>query len=448
MKSNQLTLDNFDGSEDGLLCIRGALGLGDRWVVTGVYMKRGNDVYPVNDENPDCPFIFADSPKELEDLDYGTATIHIESRRKCGYLCPCCGSSCKVHQYERRPLRHVSFLNMECYLDVKVPKLHCEKCGKYVQLPFPLADPRVSYTKTFASAVLTRLYRDTVTATARALKVGRHVVSEILHKYISKMMENLDLSNVSKIYIDEIQFGHGQNYITVVSDQTKRVVFMCKDHDADTLRQFKEWLIGHGGDPNDIVAVSADMSRAYESGVTEHFPNADIIFDRFHMVKSVNEAVDKVRKRTMRKLSDEDKSAVGKAKYTVLYRERNHNEKHEERMMNIRIFNPELALAFDMKEGFCDILESKTKSQAKMKFEEWYHNVILYGAKEMKAKAEMFRSKLERILCWYDHKISNGFAEGLNARLQKAKSAAFGFRKIENFIGLCFFRFGNLPVSI
>lgn len=115
------------------------------------------------------------------------------------------------------------------------------------------------------------------------VKYGLHwsTVDDILSSSIREALVEQDLSHVNGVFVDETQYGHGQSYISVFLDQNHRVIFICEGHGVDTLELFRDHLVVQGGDPESVRFFSADMSSAYESGITTHFPNADIVWDRF-----------------------------------------------------------------------------------------------------------------------------------------------------------------------
>ena len=271
---------------------------------------------------------------------------------------------------------------------------------------------------------------------------------DILDETVSKGLEKQDLSDVHTIFIDEIQSTHGHNYITMVADQNHRMIAGVEGHDTKSVDDVKNWLKSKGCEPSQIKFVSADMSTAYKSGVDSCFPNAKIIYDHFHVVKSVNEVVDKVRKRTLRELSEETKNGLKHIKHTVLYRKINQNDKHRERMEKIRLLNPELASAFDLKEEFFGIFEKHNRTTARSAFFSWYNRVRGSKIPEMVAVSKRMLKRLNDILRWFDHKVSNAVAEGLNSAYKKIKSAACGYKEPQNLIDMCLFRKGRLNVSI
>ena len=103
----------------------------------------------------------------------------------------------------------------------------------------------------------------------------------ILDDVVRKAIPEQDLSYVTGVFVDETQFGSGQSYISVFLDQKHNVIFVCQGHGKDVLMLFESHLIVQGGDPNSIMFFCADMSKSYEAGITETFPNATLVWDRF-----------------------------------------------------------------------------------------------------------------------------------------------------------------------
>ncbi len=256
---------------------------------------------------------------------------------------------------------------------------------------------------------------------------------------------------VTELYVDEIHFGvrDGKEvFITVFSDQNHDVLYLTDDHTKECMREMSDFLISHGRKPKDVKFMSMDMAKQFKAGAKEYFPKAKIILDRFHLMKNVNEALNNVRKRTYRELDEEKKEGIGKIMYTLLYNADNLPEKHEGRMKNIRMVLPELAVAYDLKEEFRLVFEHKTRKGGKEAFEKWYGRVLESGIKELIKKAESMMERLDDILPWFTHRISNGGAEGLNNKIQKIKSDAYGFRHPKNFMDFIYFRKARIPISV
>lgn len=226
----------------------------------------------------------------------------------------------------------------------------------------------------------------------------------IVDRYVSEAMKEQDLSDVTGVFLDETQYGHGQDYISVFLNQRHKVIYACRGHGKDTLGMFCEHLQAQGGDPDNIRFFSTDMSTAYEAGILEHFRNATLVWDRFHLVKSINEALNDVRKRTLRRAEGEKLRNI---KYVVLRHFYNQTPEQAEKMEEIRLVNPELALAFDMKEVLTYIISVRDRRSMQAMMEWWMGWVEEEGPKEFAAKTKWFRAKLDRILDWTIFPISN-----------------------------------------
>ena len=423
--------------------IRAQLRLSANWIVESKEVVRKlrdySDEYPDSlDDHPDGPEGWRDDPF------LGDCTIHIRYRKRRKYLCPHCGCQCRPHEYVKRTLMHIPDLGYRTKLVVTLPKLHCGHCGRYPRVRFPMARDRVSYTKEFEKSVLRSLTNDTIVATARGHGVGFWIVSDILEHRVGHALPEQDLSYLTMVAVDETQRRKGHEYMTVFSDINHDVVFITEGRGIDVFDRFCSYLSIQGGDPENIRVVSADMSTSYEAGILKYFPNSTLVWDRFHLVNAINNDLNDIRKRTYVRKKGQKLRHV---KYSILKRPSSMTDKDKERSQEIRMYNPDPALAYDMKEMFCDVLDNTDMYEAQQDFEEWYSWVMLYGCREMRERASKFMRKIDRILAWFDHRVNNGTAEGINSKIQKTKSAAYGYPNLDNFASMCMYRFGNLVVA-
>ena len=141
-----------------------------------------------------------------------------------------------------------------------------------------------------------------VNAAARELREHDTRMWRIFHHYVNQAMEQLDLSAVKRIAVDETSSRRGHRYITLFVDvDTKIVLFATEGKSKDTLAKFKQHLISKGAQALQIQEICCDMSPAFIRGIEDQFPKAEITFDKFHVMKMVNEAVDEVRKKSKSK---------------------------------------------------------------------------------------------------------------------------------------------------
>lgn len=416
------------------------------WCCEGISVDLGQ--IPVfSDKDPDSPVVETTTDL-LRSIDRGSVRIFVTMRSGLRHLCPHCKALASIKTYREHCYSSSSLSGMRTEVCIRVPQLFCPDCGCYTMVRCPLVVPNHSYTKLLKLDALALLSEETVSAASRGCGTGEGIIYDILDDTVEKGLDDQDLSGVHTLFIDEIQSTHGHNYITMVADQDHRMIAGVEGHDIASVEKVRDWMVSKGCDPSDIRYVSADMSVAYKSGVGTFFPNARIIIDHFHLIKAAGDTLDTVRKRTNNALRKEGKEYPKNVKYTVLHREGRQNDTHKGRMEQVRLLNPELALAFDLKEEFFRFFEENDERTARSAFFRWFNHVRGSKIPEMVDLSKRMMKRLNEILRWFSHRISNGVAEGLNNSYKKIKSAAYGYRNTQNLIDMCLFRKGRLKVSI
>lgn len=417
-----------------------------RWEITGAEVCLG-DIGLFSDEDPDAPVLETTSD-DLRTFDTGSMCILVSLKHGLRHECKDCGRPMNVNKWVSTTYKSSPMMSMRTTVRVSVPKLHCPQCGTFPKVECPLVVWNHTYTKLMKFDVLASLSEETAKATSKACRVGISIVSDVLSEAVEYGRSKQDMSGTTTLFVDEIQSTHGQNYITMVADQDHVALEGAHGHDIESIRQIRDYLVKKGGDPMKIQYVCADMHKAYKSATKLFFPNAKLIIDHFHLAKLSGVAVDDVRKRTNRELKKAEKYYPKHVKYTVLYRKSHQNDKHKARMEDIRLNNPELATAFDLKEEYLEAFKAEDKHRARSRFMSWYNRARSSKIPEMVELAHNILVRLNDILRWFDHRISNAVSEGLNNTYKKIKSAAYGFRKEQNLIDMCLFRKGRLAVRI
>ncbi len=431
MVTNNTKLDSFSGYVEPFDELKHKLRLSDDWVITSA-----------------TSLDYERSGGSWTGYSSGLTVINIEYRKTTSYTCPECSSPARLKQYRIRELHHVRGYDYDTILRIRVPQIACDVCRRSMMTPFPGTRRGVGYTIAFEGWALRTLSDKNVSKASRETSVGAWVLWDILFYRVKEALDRLVLDDIDMISVDETSFRKGHDYVTVVSDRRRRLVFMCHGKGSDSLAGFCDWLTSHGGDPKRITVACADMSTAFEGGISRYLPNASQVFDKFHVIKLLNDDMNVIRKRLIRETPKEDRGKLSNIRFTLFKRQDGMNEKDMERYETIRMVNPELALAYDMKESFCRIYEQDDKGAAMEFFKGWYDWVIEDGCREMRIRAKKLHEKIGKIVSWYDHPVTNAFAEGLNSKIQKVKADGCGFTNVENFIDLCYFRFGNLDISL
>ncbi len=371
----------------------------------------------------------------------GEILVELDVERR-QYDCPLCGQSCKVHQYESRFLSHPRLMGMATVIHAKVPKLRCIGCDAYPQISIPWARPKVSYTKLMERETFLLLQDMPVHNAAIHSGLTDRIVWEMIRFRVEQGLESMDLSKVTLIYVDETSSKKGHNYITVVCDQDGRIIYVREGKDSTTMDDLAIWLVEHNGHPENILYVSCDLGDAYPAGVRRNFPNAVIIYDHFHAVKLINEALDAVLKRA------EEENAQLRFLRSKLRMNQSKMDDTEARKLERTVQEyRELSEDYRLKNVFTSIYNYAEKETARHVLHLWYEDVKNLGSPEMRVKAKSIREREEGILAWFDMRISNGYAEGINSLIQTTKRVSRGFRDVRNFIAMIYLRNGHLRIT-
>jgi transposase len=250
----------------------------------------------------------------------------------------------------------------------------------------------------------------------------------VLDHYISKAVDALDLSQVTQIAADETSARRGHDYISLFVDIARRkVVFVTDGKDAATVGAFATFLEKHGGKKENVTDASIDMGAAFIAGVKANFPNAKITFDKFHVVKLVNDAVDEVRRGEC-KAGDWLKGS----RYLWLKNLENLTGEEKARLVDLEAANLDTMQAWQMRLNLQDLFKAASVASARKFLDRWHAWVETSELKPMIKAAHTIMSKADDILRSITSNISNGLLEAINGNVQAAKRKAKGYRSKHN----------------
>jgi len=279
-----------------------------------------------------------------------------------------------------------------------------------------------------------------VNKAASILNVYPNRLWNIFKYWIARAFIKDDQSNVKKIGIDETSKRKGHDYVTISADlDERRVIFACEGKDENTVKQLNKHLVSKNVDPEQIENIAIDMSAAYISGVTKNFPKASIVFDRFHIVKHLNEAVDEIRKKERK----EHESLKGH-KYTFLKKDKDLTYEQKTSKYEFILDYPALGEAVRLRETFNDFWDFDKKEEAAAFLAFWCDLADESNIIPFRKFTNMIRSHWSGVINYVDAKISNGVLEGINSKIQLAKRRARGYRNVDNFISMIYFIAGKL----
>ena len=346
-----------------------------------------------------------------------------------------------VHDTVVKTYRHLNFFQHECHLQVRTPRVKLPNGA--VRLVEPDFAGRLSgFTLLFEALVLMLAQQMPFAAVARIVGESAYRCMEVCNRYVEMALGLADFSGVTSLAIDETSRARGQSYVTLAADaQARRVIFVTEGRGAKTIEALAADLLAHGCPPEQITSVSIDMSPAFIKGVGSELPNAQITFDKFHVVGHANAAVDKTRRIEQRN----DKSLKG-MRWTLL-RDVFGLKPAAGAALHGLITAPKLTLtarAWIYKEQLRDLLDRKQVNVMRDSLLHWCVCVMRSKVEPMKEVAGLVRRHLEGIVAWAQTRQTNGFLEAINGLFQAAKRRARGFTRLSTIKTVIFLIAGKL----
>lgn len=370
--------------------------------------------------------------------------LYVDFHRGGRFTCAECGAGgCPAHDTTEKTWRHLDFFQHEAYLHARVPRAACEVCGvKLITVPW--ARSGSGFTVLFEAMLMAFMTAMPVAAVARL--VGEHdsKLWRVLHHHVGVAREEVSHAAVRRVGVDETSLRRGHEYVSLFVDlEEARVLFATEGRESTTFAAFRTDLEAHGGDPDRIRELCMDMSPAYRKGAREHLPAAEITFDRFHVVKLLNEAVDQVR-RAERK----DAPELTRTRYLWLKNQSNLSRRQQRQLDHLLLASSHLKTveAYQMKLAFQDFWELSA-GQAERFLDVWCDWVHGSDLAPMRRFADTVETHRDGILRWFRTRISNGLLEGLSSLVQAAKARARGYRSTRNLTAMIYLMHGKLPIQ-
>jgi transposase len=364
--------------------------------------------------------------------------LFLDFKRGHAFPCPECGKPGKAHDTEEKTWRHLNFFQHEAFLHVRVPRIRCEDHGVRL-IDVPWARKQSGFTLLFEALVMILAREMPVNAIAELMGVTDQRIWRILKHYILADVDRMDLSELTSVGVDETAARRGHKYVSLFVDMDERkVVFVTEGKDASTIEAFTGHLAGHGGAPEAVREVVCDMSPAFISGVETHLPEAAVTFDRFHVIKLLNTAVDEVRREEQR-----TEPSLKSTRYIWLKNPGNLTNAQAAKVHGLSRSKLKTARAYRMKLVFQEIY-TLPGNLAKAAMEGWYQWGLRSRLTPIVEFAHMLRRHWDGVLRWFTSKLNNGLLEGLNSLVQAAKARARGYRSIEYFKLMIYMIVGHL----
>lgn len=335
--------------------------------------------------------------------------------------CPNCHEKLEdINQIEYNLVRDLSILEKKVYLEVPRRQFHCKKCQKYITERLDFMRLRKHYTSRYEERIYEQIKKKNVEEVSQEEGISWGTLESIFEEY-AKQAEKKEWELPEKISLDEFSNRKGKkDFITTVIDiEKKELLEVIKGHKKEEI--IEALKVQPERVRENVKEVSVDMWEGFTSAIKELFINAKIVYDRFHVMKNINEELDKLRK----KMNIHERGL----KYLLWKnKEELKEEKKEELEVILKIY-PCLGIAYEMKEEVRNIYEhSRTASGARRKFEKWMRTASLFYQKSV----GMLASHLTGICNYFENRTTNGLTEGMNTKIKLIKRKSYGFANFEH----------------
>jgi transposase len=382
--------------------------------------------------------------KEVEFREKRELHIHIDFKHGAKFKCPICGKLMPVHDTKQKMWRHLDFFEYEAYLHCRTPRTKCDEHNVHL-IDVAWGSSSTGFSLQAEMVIVTRAVHMPVSEIAKEMRENDTRLWRVIIRNVNNARAREDYSGVKEVGVDETSSKRGHNYISIFADMEKaKIIYATEGKDASTVSRFKNDLIEHAGVPQNVTNFSMDMSPAFISGVEEHFKTAFITFDKFHVIKILNKAVDETRREEQL-----DNPLLKNTRYIWLKNYKNLTSKQEKLFDSLSKKHLKTARAYRIKLVLQDIYNYSNDSiDASEKIEKWLSWVTRSRLPNMKKAGLTIKNNLQGVLNYFDSKLTNGLLEGLNSIIQSAKARARGFRNIDNFIAMVYLLAGKLKFNL
>lgn len=358
-------------------------------------------------------------------------------------------SNCKtennsIHDTKDRVWRHLNFFQFKTYIHARVPRTECQKCGTIRLIDVPWARRSTGFTLLMDSLILLFAQNMPVNSVAEIIDEHDTRIWRVLAYYIPESRSKEDHSEVKVVGVDETSCAKFHKYVSLFVDlDDNKVLYVCEGKDADVIRSFKEDLENHSGASENIEMFCSDMSPAFISGITEQFPKSSLTFDKFHVMKIMNEAIDEVRRE-----EQHHNAELKNTRYVWLKNPSSLSLAEKEKLGSLKNMNLLTSKAYNFKLSLKDFWTFNDKALAEDFLKKWYYWASHSQIEPIIDASKTIKAHWNGIINYAETKISNGVLEGINSVVQSAKSSARGFRTTKNFILIIYLKLGKLQFNL
>jgi len=322
----------------------------------------------------------------------------------------------------------------QVYLEMEIRRPKCKDTGAIKQETFDWLIKN-AYTKRFVWKVGQRCQTASIKDVAKEYNLSWHTVKNMEKEYMEEKLKRADKIAPEVIGIDEISVRKGHSYKIVVSDLIRKrpIWFGGEDRSEKSMNMFYEQL---GAKKCKKIRLAVmDMWKAFEKSAKKNIPQAAILYDKFHIIRHLQEALDKIRKLEYARVSGNNRQFIKGQKYTLLSRHANLTLDGKKSLKILFAVNKRLNKAYLLKETFGQLWNYKSEVWAKKFFENWKNSLRWQRLKPYEKFIKMVEKHWDGIAayCKPENKVALGFVEGFNNKIRVIQRRAYGLKDQEYF---------------
>jgi transposase len=373
--------------------------------------------------------------------------IYLDHEKDIRVRCPECGEFYGMYDHSpERVYRHLNMCQMETYIHVRSPRVSCPKHG-IKQIDSEIGENGSDMTYAFESLVICVAQECSIEATARLCGLSWDRSWNALERAVNRGRARKERRVPRRIGVDEKSIAKGHKYESLVYDiDAGTVEFVWDDRGQESLenyyRQFtKQELAG-------IQAVAMDMWDPYIAATKAYVPDAEkkIVFDRFHIMKHVLNAVDTVRKNEHRELSENGDETLKGTRYMWLWSLENMPQWRHGEFEALRAKDLKVCRAWAIKENLRHMWDYQQEASMRKYFSRWYFWATHSRLEPIKKAAKTVKAHIENVVTYARHRITNALGESINGKIEKIKRIACGFRNRAHYRTAIYFHCGGLDL--
>ncbi len=382
-----------------------------------------------------------------QDADLHRVDLFVEHYPGIRFPCPKCETFCPIYDHTaEREFRHLNTCQFATYIHVRIPRIHCATDGVQ-QIVHGLAEPNATVTYEFERAVLDLEQECSLESVCRLLQLDWHLAFRLQEEAVVRGKARKAKGIPARFGVDEKSFAKGHRYETIIYDLDRGTVeSVHEDRKQESLEAYYQ-----GFSPEEraqVEAIAMDMWDPYIAATKAYIPGAEkkIVFDRYHVMRLVVDAVDKVRKAEHRALQQKGDDTLKGTKYLWLWNEENIPDYRREEFEQFRHLDLKVGRARALKENLRHMWDYSSPGWMRRYFQDWYIWATHSRLPPMVRAARSLKNHLENIVTYAKHHITNALGESLNSKIEKVKRLACGYRNRDHYRTAIYFHCSGLDL--